>query len=136
MGLQPTRAWSIQGNVSSVRARFDNFRQNGVSVAGKTPPNTPAVVANLWTSYAFAPGWQVSAGLRHVGKVYADAANTQQWPAYTLLDLGLSYQVQRNVSVVARLRNATNRLYAANLTSAMAYLGAARTADLTLRITY
>ena len=71
-----------------------------------------------------------------MGKVYADAANTQNWPAYTLLDLGLSYQVQRNVSVVARLRNATNRLYAANVTSTMAYLGAPRTADLTLRVTY
>ncbi len=136
LGLQPTRAWSLQGNVSFVRARYDNFRQGGVSLAGSTPTNTPAVVANLWTSYAFSPAWQASAGLRHVGKVYADAANTQNWPAYTLLDLGLSYQVQRNVSVVARLRNATNRLYAANVTSTMAYLGAPRTADLTLRVTY
>jgi len=136
LGLQPTRAWSLQGNVGFVRARYDNFRQGGVSLAGSTPTNTPAVVANLWTSYAFSPAWQASAGLRHVGKVYADAANTQNWPAYTLLDLGLSYQVQRNVSVVARLRNATNRLYAANVTSTMAYLGAPRTADLTLRVTY
>ena len=136
LGLQPTRAWSLQGNVSVVRARYDNFRQGGVSLAGSTPNNTPALVANLWTSYAFAPAWQASAGLRHVAKVYADAANTQSWPAYTLLDLGLSYQVRRNVSVVARLRNATNRLYAANVTSTMAYLGAPRTADLTLRVTY
>ncbi|MCT9811705.1 TonB-dependent siderophore receptor [Acidovorax sp. Be4] len=136
LGLQPTRAWSLQGNVSFVRARYDNFRQGGVSLAGSTPTNTPALVANLWTSYAFSPAWQASAGLRHVGKVYADAANTQNWPAYTLLDLGLSYQVQRNVSVVARVRNATNRLYASNVTSTMAYLGAARTADLTLRVTY
>lgn len=136
LGLQPTRAWSLQGNVSFVRARYDNFRQGGVSLAGRTPTNTPAVVANLWTSYAFSPAWQASAGLRHVGKVYADAANTQNWPAYTLLDLGLSYQVQRNVSVVARVRNATNRLYAANVTSTMAYLGAPRSADLTLRVTY
>ncbi|MEG3061258.1 MAG: TonB-dependent siderophore receptor [Comamonas sp.] len=136
LGLQPSRAWSIQGNVGLVRARYENFQQGGVSLAGTRPTNTPEVVANLWTSYAFTPALQASAGLRHVGKVYANAANTQSWPAYTLLDLGLSYQLQRNMSLVLRLRNATDRIYAANVSSTMAYLGAARSADLTLRVSY
>lgn len=136
LGLQPSRAWSIQGNLSLVRARYENFQQGGVSLAGTTPTNTPETVANLWTSYAFTPALQASAGLRHVGKVYANAANTQSWPAYTLLDLGLSYQLQRNMSLVLRLRNATDKVYAANVGSTMAYLGAARSADLTLRVSY
>jgi iron complex outermembrane receptor protein len=46
----------------------------------------PQTVANLWVSYALTPTWTASAGVRHVGKVYANAANTQHWPAYTLLD--------------------------------------------------
>jgi len=136
LGLQPSRAWSIQGNLALVRARYDNFHQGGVSLAGSTPTNTPETVANLWTSYAFTPALQASAGLRHVGKVYANAVNTQSWAGYTLLDLGLSYQVQRNMSLVLRLRNATDRVYAANVASTMAYLGAARSADLTLRVSY
>ncbi|MEG1770757.1 MAG: TonB-dependent siderophore receptor [Comamonas sp.] len=136
LGLQPSRAWSIQGNVGLVRARYENFQQGGVSLAGTTPTNTPETVANLWTSYAFTPALQASAGLRHVGKVYANAANTQSWAAYTLLDLGLSYQIQRNMSLVLRVRNATDKVYAANVSSTMAYLGAPRSADLTLRVTY
>lgn len=102
--------------------------------AGKTPTNTPRTVANLWTSYAFAPQWQASIGVRRVGAVYGDAANTLRWPAYTLLDLGLSYQVHRNAELTLRLRNATDRVYAANLTGTMAYLGEPRTADLTVRV--
>jgi iron complex outermembrane receptor protein len=75
-------------------------------------------------------------GVRHVGKVYADAANTLRWPAYTLVDLGLSYRVNRNVSLVGRIRNATDKRYAANLTSTMAYLGAPRTADISVRVAF
>ncbi|WP_198088696.1 TonB-dependent siderophore receptor [Variovorax sp. E3] len=136
VGLQPTPQWSLQGNLAYVDARYENFTQSGVSLAGRTPTNTPAVVANLWASYAITPRLQASAGLRHVGKVYADAANTINWPAYTLLDLGLSWKLNRSVTVVGRIRNATNRVYAANVGATFAYLGAPRTADVALRVAF
>lgn len=136
MGLAPTPRWSIQGNWSHVDARYDNYQQGGVSLAGKRPTNTPASVLNLWTSYRITPALEVNAGLRRVGGIYADAANTLSWPAYTLLDLGLSYRIDPRMTVVARLRNATDRVYAASLTSTMAYLGAPRTADITLRVAF
>ena len=135
MGLQPTRQWSLQGNVALVDAQYDEFMQSGVSLAGKTPTNTPRVVANLWTSYAISPQWSVNAGLRHVGKVYANAANTQTWGAYTLLDLGASYQINRNATLIARVRNVTDKIYASSV-GTMAYLGAPRTADVTLRLRF
>lgn len=134
-GLQPTRQWSVQGHLALVDAQYDVFRQGGVSLAGKRPTNTPSTVANLWTSYAFTPQVQASAGIRHVGRVYADAANTQQWAAYALLDLGVTYLVKPGVSVTARLRNATDKVYAANI-GTMAYLGAPRTADVALRVAF
>ncbi|MGE8405246.1 MAG: TonB-dependent receptor [Delftia tsuruhatensis] len=136
MGLAPTPRWSIQGNWSHVDARYDNYQQGGVSLAGKRPTNTPASVLNLWTSYRITPALEVNAGLRRVGGIYADAANTLSWPAYTLLDLGLSYRIDPRMTVVARLRNATDRVYAASLTSTMAYLGAPRTADISLRVAF
>ncbi|WP_047219018.1 MULTISPECIES: TonB-dependent receptor [Delftia] len=136
MGLTPTPRWSIQGNWSHVDARYDNYQQGGVSLAGKRPTNTPASVLNLWTSYRITPALEVNAGLRRVGGIYADAANTLSWPAYTLLDLGLSYRIDPRMTVVARLRNATDRVYAASLTSTMAYLGAPRTADISLRVAF
>lgn len=136
LGLQPTPQWSLQGNLTYVDARYEQFRQGGVSLAGRTPTNTPAVVANLWVSYAITPRLQATAGVRHVGKVYADAANTMHWPGYTLLDLGLSWQVNRNVTLVGRVRNATDRVYAANVGAGFAYLGAPRTADVSVRVSF
>lgn len=136
LGLQPNRQWSIQGNLTRVDARYERYRQGGVSLAGKTPANTPRTVANLWLGYAVTPGLKASVALRHVGGVYADAANTIDWPAYTLLDLGLSYQIGRDVALVGRVRNAGDRVHAVNLGTSMAYLGAPRTADLALRMTF
>jgi len=135
VGLKPSARWQVQGNLSVLDARYDDFRQGGVSLAGKTPTNTPETVFNLWTSYAFTPRWQGSIGLRHVGKVYANAANTSFWPDYTVVDLALSHQINRHLSVVGRLRNATDRIYAASVGS-QAYLGAPRTADITLRASF
>ena len=132
VGLQPTSKLSLQGNITYVDAQFENFVQNGVSLAGKTPINTPSTVANLWSSYDITPAWQASAGVRHVGKVYADADNTMNWSAYTLLDLGLRWKMSKTVSMIGRVRNVTDRIYAANVGSTMAYLGPPRTADITL----
>ncbi|MDW5444596.1 TonB-dependent receptor [Polaromonas sp. SM01] len=136
VGLQPTARFSVQGNITQVDAKYESFTQGGVSLAGKTPVNTPATVANVWASYALTPAWQASVGVRRVGKVYADAANTLSWPAYTLLDLGLAWKVSKSVSVVGRIRNVTDRIYAANAGTTQVYLGPPRAADITLRATF
>ena len=93
-------------------------------------------MANLWVSYALTPTWTASAGVRHVGKVYANATNTQHWPAYTLLDLGLAWKLRPTTTLTARLRNATDRIYAANAGSGQVYLGAPRTLDVTLHTAF
>ncbi|GGB99393.1 TonB-dependent receptor [Oxalicibacterium flavum] len=136
VGLQATKAWSIQGNFTYVDATYENYYQNGVSLAGKTPTGTPATVANLWTTYAFTPALKGTVGIRRVGKIYGNAANTTIWPDYTLVDLGMNYQINRQVSLIGRIRNVTDRIYAANAGSTSVYLGAPRTADVSLRIVF
>jgi len=136
LGLQPTRRLALQGNFTYVDAEYEHYRQGGVSLAGKTPTNTPKTVANLWLSYAVTPTVQAHVGARRVGKVYADAANTLYWPSYTFVDLGLRWQIDRQLSLEARVRNLTDRLYAANVGNTMAYLGAPRTADVALRMAF
>ena len=136
LGLQPTKRLALQGNFTYVDAEYENYRQGGISLAGKTPTNTPKTVANLWLSYAFTQTLEAHVGARRVGKVYADAANTLHWPSYTFVDLGLRWQIDRTLSLEARVRNLTDRLYAANVTNAMAYLGAPRTADVALRMAF
>lgn len=135
VGLRPSPRWQLQANLAHVDARYESFMQGGVSLAGKVPTNTPATVANLWVGYAITPQLQASAGVRHVGKVYANAANTQWQSAYTLLDLGLAWKINRASTLTGRLRNATDRLYAANL-GGQAYLGAPRTADVALHVAF
>ena len=135
-GLRPGARWQVQGNLMVTRARYRDFMQGGVPLAGKTPTLTPEAVANLWVSYAITPGLLASAGLRHVGKAYADAANTLHWPAYTLLDLGLSWKVGKAATLSGRLRNATDRIYAAEARPGQAFLGAPRMADVTLHVAF
>ncbi|GAB3371258.1 TonB-dependent receptor [Massilia agri] len=136
VGLRPTRRWSIQGNLSKVEARYANFRQGGVSLAGKTPSNTPETVANLWLGWEPLSGVKASVGLRHVGHIYADAANTVDWPAYTLVDLALSVKLRPDLLLTGRVRNVGDRVYAANMAATMAYLGAPRSAEVALRHTF
>ena len=107
-----------------------------VFMAGKRPNNSPDTIANLWTSYHITPALKASAGLRHVSKIYADAANTLHWPAYTLLDLGLSWQMRPGATLDFRVRNATNKVYATEIDTDMAYLGAPRAFDLTLHLSF
>lgn len=133
VGVQPTARLSLQGNISYVDAQYDDFRQGGVSLAGKRPTNTPSVVANAWVSYALSQEVTASAGLRHVGRAYANTRNTVYWPSYTLLDLALAWQINPQARMVGRVRNVTDKVYAANVGTGSAYLGAPRTADLTLQ---
>ena len=134
-GIRPTSQWQLQGNLSLIRARYENFVQGGVSRAGNVPQLVPQQVANLWASYAITPTVTASAGLRHVGKVYGNAANTKFWPSYTLLDLGLAWKINRTTTLTTRVRNATDRTYAEE-TRDQVYLGAPRTLDVALHTTF
>lgn len=136
VGLQPTRQWSIQGNLTKVEARYANFRQGGVSLAGKTPTNTPETVANLWLGWEPVAGVKASIGVRHVGHIYADAANTVDWPSYTLVDLALSVKLRPDLLLTGRVRNVGDRIYAANMAATMAYLGAPRSGEVALSYTF
>ena len=136
ISLRPSPRWLLEGNIGHSRAKYDSFYINGVSMAGKRPNNSPDTIANLWTSYHITPALKASAGLRHVSKIYADAANTLHWPAYTLLDLGLSWQMRPGATLDFRVRNATNKVYATEIDTDMAYLGAPRAFDLTLHLSF
>ncbi|WP_082485980.1 MULTISPECIES: TonB-dependent receptor [unclassified Acidovorax] len=133
--VRPSAQWQLQGNLSLTRARYEHFVQGGVSRAGNVPALVPQAVANLWASYAVTPAITASAGVRHVGKVYGNAANTKFWPSYTLLDLGLAWKVSPTTTLTGRIRNATDRIYAAE-TRDQVYLGAPRTLDVTLHTAF
>lgn len=113
--LPLARNWRVEGNLALLRARYEDFNESsgGASVSrkGNVPTNVPERVANLWMSWDFAPDWTAMAGARHVGKRYADNANTLKLPAYTTMDLALEWRIDAKTTVTARGFNVFDKAY-------------------------
>lgn len=109
------RDWKLEANATVLRARFDDFSESvggmAVSRNGMVPPNVPERLANLWLSWNFQPGWTAMAGLRYVGRRYADNANTLALPSYTTTDLALRWDVDKDTTLVARGYNVFDKAY-------------------------
>lgn len=64
---------------------------------GMVPTNTPRHMASAWLDYKFdegaLSGLSIGAGVRYIGSMYANDANTAKIPAYTLVDAKLSYDL-------------------------------------------
>jgi iron complex outermembrane receptor protein len=116
LGVELSPAWRLDLNAVALRARYDDFNEsvNGVSVSrnGNVPTDVPERVANAWISWKFAPQWTASAGLRYVGKRYADAANRLEMAGYTTTNLALQWEPRRDLSLALRAFNVFDRQYA------------------------
>ena len=64
---------------------------------GKAPTNIPRHLAALWLDYSLPggplSGLNIAGGARWTGSAYANAANTQKNDAYTLVDIGVQYDL-------------------------------------------
>ncbi|WP_084454954.1 TonB-dependent siderophore receptor [Comamonas composti] len=95
-------------------------RSNGADL-GKRPITVAKQTASVWGDYKFAEGvmagWTLGAGVRHVGSAFADPANTQKIPAYTLMDAMLRYDLRhldpalRGMSLTLNVSNLTDKTY-------------------------
>lgn len=101
--LNLTDKWFLQTALAYNHAEFKN---NTDGLDGKTPQQTPKYTASLWSNYDFANGLSLNAGVRHIGGIWADHANTRKIPAYTLVDVGARYHFKH-------LNPALRGLYAA-----------------------
>lgn len=115
VGAEIAKDWRVDANVAVLRAKYDDFNETSggttVSRAGNVPVSVPQRLANLWVSYHFAQDWTGIAGLKYVGKRYADTANTLVMPSYTTVDLGLAWKPRKDTTVTARAYNVFNRHY-------------------------
>lgn len=131
-----TRSLTLEANAAYADAQYDDFIENvsgvATSRAGNVPNNVPAFVANAWLTYRLSPKWELGFDARHVSKRYGNTANTLYDSAYTLLGAYAQYQLSDRTTITARVRNATDALYAASVGS-MFYLGAPRTFELALQ---
>ncbi|UVL63687.1 TonB-dependent receptor [Pseudomonas sp. B21-032] len=118
--------WHVSANASVVRAKYDDFDQvvNGQSVsrAGNRPSNVPRRTANLWVSKGFGDDVDAGLGLRYVDERYANTANSQSVPGFTVVDANLGWQVLPDVRLGLQLNNLLDRRYAATAHSGEQWL--------------
>ncbi|WP_028944320.1 TonB-dependent receptor [Pseudomonas vranovensis] len=109
--------WQVSANASVVRAKYDDFDQTvggqTVSRAGNRPSNVPRRTANLWVNKGLGHGVDAGMGLRYVDERYADTANSQTVPGFTVVDANLGWQVLPDVRLGLQLNNLLDRRYAA-----------------------
>jgi len=107
--------WTIDGNASVLRARYDDFTENSggvaVSRSGKVPPNVPQRLANLSLSWDFREDWTASITQRYVGKRYADNANRLTLPGYSTSDLALHVQLSADTRLSLHGFNVFDKAY-------------------------
>ncbi|WP_411035922.1 TonB-dependent siderophore receptor [Shinella sp. BYT-45] len=98
---------------------------------GTTPIQVPDITASLWADYSFQDGAlegvSVAAGIRHVGRSWADRSNTLEVPSATLVDAAIRYK-KDNWAVALNVSNLFDKEYVASCQglSACGY-GAGRT---------
>lgn len=130
---------SVQANIASgwkaigALTYLDMEITNDFNTAliGKTPIQVPDLTASLWLDYSFQSdaleGLSVAAGVRHIGKSWADDANTLRVPAATLVDAAIRFK-KDNWAIALNASNLFDKDYVASCKGAnsCAY-GAGRT---------
>ena len=65
-----------------------------VGTQGRTPSNTPKQSASLWTTYEFAPHWELGGGATYLSSRYLNNTNTVEADGYTRIDASLAYRTK------------------------------------------
>ena len=106
--VNPIDSLSVDFNVSSINAEFDEFFSRGVSLAGNTARNVPENTANLWLNWSPINNVQIGGGFRYVDSRFANDQNTEEIPSYTVFDASVNWLATDNFTVTGRVRNLTN----------------------------
>ncbi|WP_259743792.1 TonB-dependent receptor [Pseudomonas rhodesiae] len=111
--MQLPHDWSLMANAAVVRARYDQS-VNGVAVSrdGNRPVDVPRRTANFWLDKQISEDVKAGAGLRYVDRRYANIANGNVLPAYTVTDASVSWKALSNTTLVLQVRNLFDRQYA------------------------
>ncbi|MDB6001760.1 MAG: TonB-dependent siderophore receptor [Rhizobacter sp.] len=81
-----------------------------VNTTGMTPYNTPKHSASLWTTYEFAPHWEVGGGASYQSSRFLSNTNTAGVGSYARWDGTLAYH-QHDYDIRLNLFNLTNKYF-------------------------
>ncbi|MBT2186822.1 TonB-dependent receptor [Sphingobium sp. H33] len=125
--------FGLEANGTLLDARFDSFSGND----GNTPPGVPEEAANVELRWSAADRFQARADLRYVGRRFSDNANRFRVPAYTVVDLSVTYAVTPNIGLDVRIYNLFDKDYALGTYSDEQWiLGRPRSVDISIRARY
>jgi iron complex outermembrane receptor protein len=136
LGLQLTDTLRYDGNVALLEARYDQFVTGGVDYSGNRPANVPEQVVNNWLTWEFMPRWEAYAGVQWIGSIYNNPANTLKRPSSTVVNMGLSYDVDDKSEIALRVFNVFDEVYATGGGSTKWQLAPPRSAEISYRIKY
>ena len=91
-------------------------KSNNPALEGKKPTNAASRMGKIYAEYAlpWIPGLSLTGGIYYTSERYADAANTDKIPSYTLYDIGARYATRvLDKSLIVRLNviNLTGKNY-------------------------
>ena len=142
-GLSLRRGLRIDANAAFLRAQYDDFSEVVddvlVSRNGNRPANVPERAANVWLSWAVAPGWQVRGGARLVGTRYWTFDNNGQVPAYGVVDASVGRNIGSRLTVDLRVWNLFDKIYATTFYDNVQpqwLLGTPRSAELAVKLRF
>ena len=103
-------------------------KANDPALEGKKPTNAASRMGKIYAEYAlpWITGLSLTGGIYYTGERYADAANTDKIPSYTLYDIGARYTTRvldKALTVRLNVINLTGKNYWQNA----GYLGVPRT---------
>jgi iron complex outermembrane receptor protein len=111
---------TLLGGVTFMSCKVENT--NIPALAGKRPTNVANQMAKIYAEYSMPSvrGLTLTGGIYWTGKQYADTVNTDELPAYAIVDIGLRYETKAGgTPVIYRLNvdNVTNKSYWMNSSS-------------------
>lgn len=123
---------TLFGGTTLLDAKVKKNRQTP-GIEGKTAPGAAEQLIKLYAEYDIAaiPGLTLNGGVSHTGKVYVDGLNTDELPAYTLVDVGVRYAADiadHPVTLRLNINNLTDKIYWAN----SSYVGDPRTVSVSI----
>ena len=137
MSVDLPQGFGVEANGTLLDARFDDFRSGGMDYGGRTPPNVPEALGNLWLRWDATHRIQARAGLRYVGRRFSDNGNAFRIPAYATVDGTLSYAVGPHMAVDLRVYNLFDKAYAITAYGDQQWiLGRPRSLDVALRAAF
>ena len=141
LSILPSEQWLIQLNGTVLEAQYDDFYElvgsKKESRNGNRPINTPDQSANLWVTWDFMPQWSAQTAVRYVGDIYMTSDNTKSVPSFTIVDLGLHWDMTPEIALDLLGKNVFDKFYAYTTSNSSQWmLGAPSSVELQLTATF